>query len=243
MRTAPSNAILAAIDMSQISPTPSSSSNLQAIFEKKTKEDILAHPSMAQFQTSTEILAVLRTQVQQFEKSTSGDDKWTKSLNTTANDPYTLSSVIGARVGLVFSPTSVIFAGASVLLSVAIVFDLPFSGVEGATASQDSLIDIFEGRYRERCMERQVPPVLPYGTSVIPFDKYGAMKHHALDYSVLCSDLWCSVIAAALRPTPTHSNYLTRNSVASPTKVTGVIPEGYVIRQKSSIILTRQQEP
>jgi hypothetical protein len=29
------------------------------------------------------------------------------------------------------------------------------TGVEGATASQDSLIDIFEGRYRERCMERQ----------------------------------------------------------------------------------------
>ncbi|KAN0138118.1 hypothetical protein V8E53_004007 [Lactarius tabidus] len=31
----------------------------------------------------------------------------------------------------------------------------PALGVEGATASQDSLIDIFEGRYRERCMERQ----------------------------------------------------------------------------------------
>jgi hypothetical protein len=97
--------------MSQISPTPSSSSNLQAIFvaslkeyEKKTKQDLVTHPLMAQFQTCTsptEILAVLRAQVQQFEQSTSGDDKLTKWLGPTINVLYTFSSALGAGVGLV----------------------------------------------------------------------------------------------------------------------------------------------
>ncbi|KAH8997812.1 hypothetical protein EDB86DRAFT_3076349 [Lactarius hatsudake] len=45
-------------------------------YEKKTKKDLLAHPLMAQLQTCnspTDILAVLRTQVQQFEQSMSND--------------------------------------------------------------------------------------------------------------------------------------------------------------------------
>jgi hypothetical protein len=97
--------------MSQISPTPSTSSNLQAIFvaslkeyEKKTKQDLVTHPLMAQFQTCTspaEILAVLRSQVQQFEQSTSGDDKLTKWLSPTINVLYAFSSALGAGVGLV----------------------------------------------------------------------------------------------------------------------------------------------
>ena len=53
----------------------------------------------------------------------------------------------------VFSPANIIFAGAGVLLSVAIVLALPFSGYSeseptqaalDAIASQDALIDIFE---------------------------------------------------------------------------------------------------
>jgi hypothetical protein len=97
--------------MSQISPTSSSSSNLQAIFyaslkeyEKKTKKDLLAHPLMTQFQTCTsptEILAVLRNQIQQFEQSTSGDAKLTKWLGPTVNVLYAFSSALGAGVGLV----------------------------------------------------------------------------------------------------------------------------------------------
>jgi hypothetical protein len=35
--------------------------------------------------------------------------------------------------------------------------------------------------------------------------------------------------------------YLTRSSVAPPTKVTSVMPEGYVIRRNLSVILTHQQ--
>ncbi|KAN0138108.1 hypothetical protein V8E53_003997, partial [Lactarius tabidus] len=82
-------AILAAVDMSQISPTPTSSSNLKAISVASLKEP------------PTEILAVLRTQVQQFEKSTSGDENWTKWLNPTANVFATFSSVIDAgRTGI-----------------------------------------------------------------------------------------------------------------------------------------------
>jgi hypothetical protein len=97
--------------MSQTSPTPSPSSNLQAIFvaslkeyEKKTKKDLLKHPLMAQFQTCNspaDILAVLRAQVQQFEQSTSGDDKWIKWLGPTINVLYAFSSALGAGVGLV----------------------------------------------------------------------------------------------------------------------------------------------
>ncbi|KAH9028260.1 hypothetical protein EDB84DRAFT_1677344 [Lactarius hengduanensis] len=68
----------------------------------------------------TDILAVLRTQVQQFEESTSGDDTLTKWLNPTVNVLYALSAALGEGVGLasriVFSPAKVIFAGAGVLL-------------------------------------------------------------------------------------------------------------------------------
>jgi DUF438 domain-containing protein len=97
--------------MPEILPTASSSSNLHAIFyasmkefEKKTKKDLLAHPLMAQFQTCnspTEILTILRNQIQQFEQSTTSDDKLTKWLNPTVNVLYAFSSVIGVGVGLV----------------------------------------------------------------------------------------------------------------------------------------------
>ncbi|KAI9431375.1 hypothetical protein H4582DRAFT_1243655 [Lactarius indigo] len=130
--------------MSQTPSAASSSSNLRAIFnaaikeyQKKTKQDLLLHPLMAQLQTRdspADILAVLRTQVQQFEQSTSGDDKLTKWLNPTVNVLYAFSAALGEGVGLVFSPAKVIFAGAGVLLLAA----------KDVAASQDALIDIFE---------------------------------------------------------------------------------------------------
>jgi hypothetical protein len=96
--------------MSQILPT-TSTSNFQAVFyaslkayEEKTKKDLLAHPLTTQLQTCnspTDILAVLRNQVQQFEQSTRDDDKLTKWLNPTVNVLYAFSSVLGAGVGLV----------------------------------------------------------------------------------------------------------------------------------------------
>ena len=99
--------------MSQSPPTSSSSSTLQTIFvaslkeyEKKTKKDLLTHPLMAQLQTCNspiEIHAILRAQVQQFEQSTSGDNKLTQWLNPTVNVLYAFSSVIGTGVGLVNS--------------------------------------------------------------------------------------------------------------------------------------------
>ncbi|KAI9434168.1 hypothetical protein H4582DRAFT_2101069 [Lactarius indigo] len=146
--------------MSQTPTAASSSSILQAIFyaslkeyEKNTKKDLLAHPLMAQLQTCsspTDILAVLRTQVQQFEQSTSGDDKWTKWLNPTVNVLYALSVALGEGVGLVFSPAKVIFAGAGVLLLAA----------KDVVASQDMLIDIFgriESFFRRLVEYSEVP--------------------------------------------------------------------------------------
>ena len=101
------------IAMSQTLPMPSSSSNLQAIFyasmkeyEKNTKNDLLAHPLMSQLQTCNspaDILAILRTQAQQFEQSTSSDDKLTRWLNPTVNVLCAFSSALGAGVGLVNS--------------------------------------------------------------------------------------------------------------------------------------------
>ena len=73
-------------------------------YEKKTKKDLLTHPLMAQLQTCnspTDILAVLRAQVQQFEQSTRDDDKFTRWLNPTVNVLYAFSGVLGAGVGLV----------------------------------------------------------------------------------------------------------------------------------------------
>ncbi|KAI9435615.1 hypothetical protein BJY52DRAFT_1218172 [Lactarius psammicola] len=92
---------------------------------------------MAKLQTCNspiDILAVLRTQVQQFEQSTCGDDKLTRWLNPTVNVLYAFSTVLGEGVGLVYSPAKVIFAGAGVLLLAA----------KDVVANQDTLINIFE---------------------------------------------------------------------------------------------------
>ena len=49
----------------------------------------------------TEILKILRTQLQQFDKSTSADDKLINSLKPIVNVLYASSSVISAGVGMV----------------------------------------------------------------------------------------------------------------------------------------------
>ena len=59
---------------------------------------------MAQLQackTPTDILSVLHTQVQHFEKSMCGEEKLAKWLNPTVNVLYAFSSALGAGVGLV----------------------------------------------------------------------------------------------------------------------------------------------
>jgi len=97
-------------------------------YEEEMKKDLRTHPLMAKLKpeackSTAEILDVFRTQVEQFKEFASGDDKLMKSLNPIVNVLYASSSVIGTGVGLAFSPANVIFAGAGVLLSVAIVRD------------------------------------------------------------------------------------------------------------------------
>ena len=106
--------LIAAVTMSQTTPTASSSSsNLQAIFaaslkeyEKKTEKTLLTHPLMAQFHacnSPTDILAVLRSQVTHIEETTAADEKLIKWLDPIVNVLTASSSVISAGVGLVNS--------------------------------------------------------------------------------------------------------------------------------------------
>ena len=105
---------LAAVTMSNTTPTASSSSsNLEAIFtsslkeyEKKTEKSLLTDPLMARFHacdSPTDILGVLRSQVAQFEETTAADEKLIKWLNPIVNVLSASSSVISAGVGLVNS--------------------------------------------------------------------------------------------------------------------------------------------
>ncbi|KAN0128635.1 hypothetical protein V8E53_013554 [Lactarius tabidus] len=134
MSQAPSTSISAS------TPSP----NFQSIFyaalkayEKKTKKDLLAHPLAAQLQTCSspsDILAVLQEKVNELDQSRSADERLSHWLNPTVNVLYSFSATIGAGVGLVFSPASVIFSGIGVLLLAA----------KDVEASQDALIDLFE---------------------------------------------------------------------------------------------------
>jgi hypothetical protein len=140
--------------MSHSHLTAASSSNFQLIinnaldaYKKRTKDDLLAHPLASQLQACDSpdaILAVLQQQVQGIDQSRSGD-RWTKWLDPTVNVLFAFSSTLGAGVGLVclrtpvseicalifiwqvFSPTSVIFAGIGVLLSVRILNNVVWS--------------------------------------------------------------------------------------------------------------------
>ncbi|KAH9053695.1 hypothetical protein EDB87DRAFT_202491 [Lactarius vividus] len=130
--------------MSQ-SPLPTtSSSNFDSIFKtafkaykKQTGQDITSHPLAAQLKTCDSpdaILAVLKAQAEEFEQSRRDDERLTKWLNPTVNVLYAFSATLGEGIGLVFSPTKVIFAGIGVLLLTS----------KDVAASHDVLIDIFE---------------------------------------------------------------------------------------------------
>ena len=93
--------------MSQIPPTATSSTSsttFETIFtaalksyNKKTKKDIASHPLAAQLQScnsSSAILAVLRTQVQANDQAQSADEKWTKWLDPTVNVVSAFSAVL-----------------------------------------------------------------------------------------------------------------------------------------------------
>ena len=93
------NKLLVSAAMSHSHPTASSSSNFQLIinnalkaYEKRTKEDLLAHPLAAQLQACNspgDILAILQQQVQP-DQSLPSDDRWSKWLNPTVSVLYAL---------------------------------------------------------------------------------------------------------------------------------------------------------
>ena len=93
----------------QLEPTPSS--NLQLIFnnalkayEKRTKNDLLAHPLAAQLQacdSPTAILALLHQQVQELNQSRKSDERLSRWLDPTVNVLYALSATLGEGAGLV----------------------------------------------------------------------------------------------------------------------------------------------
>ena len=89
----------------------SSSSHFQQIFnnalkvyEKRTKNDLLAHPLAAQLQACDSpdaILAILQKQAEEFDQSRSNDGRWTKWLDPTVNVLFAFSATLGEGVGLV----------------------------------------------------------------------------------------------------------------------------------------------
>jgi hypothetical protein len=129
--------------------TTASSSDFKGIFEKalkaynkKTKQDLTAHPLSTQLQgcdSPAAILNILQDQVDQFKQSRSGDERLQRWLNPTINVLYAFSETLGEGISLVnmnrsvddlaliptrqvFSPAKVIFAGAGVLLLVGLLF-------------------------------------------------------------------------------------------------------------------------
>lgn len=137
--------------MSRAQPAAAASSpNFQLIFnnalkayERRTNNDLLAHPLAAQLQacdSPSAVLLVLQQQVQELNQSRPSDERLTKWLDPTVNVLYAFSGALGEGVGLVcsltcdrlrftgssylqvFSPAKVIFAGVGVLLLVRITF-------------------------------------------------------------------------------------------------------------------------
>jgi hypothetical protein len=97
--------------MSRSPSTSTSSSNFRTIFvaamkeyEKKTKTDLLTHPLATQLQScasSTDILAVLHNQVNEFDNARTRNEKLSSWLNPTINVLYAFSATLGQGVGLV----------------------------------------------------------------------------------------------------------------------------------------------
>ena len=156
-----------------------SSSNFQLIFdaalkayEEQTKRDLLAHPLASQLQASDSpgsILAILQGQVDGLDQARKGDERLTKWLSPTVNVLLAFSAILGEGISLVklkmisfvelltattqvFSPATVIFVGAGVLLQVSIFIDISVArldseapqAVKDVSVAQEALIDIFE---------------------------------------------------------------------------------------------------
>ena len=98
--------------------TVTPSSNFQLIFnnalkayEKRTKNDLLAHPLAADLQkcnSPSAILTVLHQQAQGLDQSPSSGDRWTKWLNPTVNVLYVLSETLGEGISLVNLPNELV---------------------------------------------------------------------------------------------------------------------------------------
>ena len=86
-------------------------SRFQAIFQaalesyqKQTKKDLLTHPLASQLKdcdSTAGILAILQDQVQEFDKSRSGDERLTKWLSPTVNVLCAFSATISGGVSMV----------------------------------------------------------------------------------------------------------------------------------------------
>ena len=91
--------------------TANSSTNFQLIFnnalkayEKRTKNDLLAHPLAAELQncnSPSAILVVLHRQVKALDQPSSSDDRWTKWLCPTVNVLQSFSDALSEGVSLV----------------------------------------------------------------------------------------------------------------------------------------------
>jgi hypothetical protein len=94
--------------MSHANPTTSSSPNFQLIFnnaletyKKRTKNDLLAHPLVIQFQNCTSSGAVLALVQQQAQGLQRDDDRLTKWLDPTVRVLQVFSETLGEGVSLV----------------------------------------------------------------------------------------------------------------------------------------------
>ena len=95
--------------MSQIPSPSTSSTSFEKIFtaalteyKKQTKTDIASHPLATHLQScdsSSAIIAVLRTQVQTFDQGS--DERWTRWLDPTVNVLLAFSATLGGGVGVV----------------------------------------------------------------------------------------------------------------------------------------------
>ena len=75
-------------------------------YKKKTNTDLTSHPLAAELKScksTSDILAILRAQVQTFDKTQSPDEKLTKWLDPTVHVLYAFSAVLGSAVGLVIA--------------------------------------------------------------------------------------------------------------------------------------------
>ena len=80
-------------------------------YKKKTKTDLTSHPLAAKLkscESTNDILAILRAQVETFDKSQSPDEKLTKWLDPTVNVLYAFSAVLGSGVGLVIATVNAV---------------------------------------------------------------------------------------------------------------------------------------